>query len=164
MTAKLLLYGMVMAGFWGAIAPVQASAEDLPEVSGEEGISSPSITSMAPAAAAPTAVLPIPEHAPTVVSEPIDAPPLSPSRPAPAPVAMTVEDWLAQLEASTAVVTDIRLQNTATGLQVALVSDRPLMPSTSQVGTRSFLRFPTPCSIWWTAVLANSLPLLTASP
>lgn len=49
-------------------------------------------------------------------------------------VALTVEEWLAQGAADDAtVITDVRIRDTADGLTIELVADRPLSPGASRV-------------------------------
>ncbi|MBE9157484.1 TonB-dependent siderophore receptor [Nodosilinea sp. LEGE 06152] len=60
------------------------------------------------------------------------ASPLQESEPAPA--ALTVEEWIAQGQASaTAVITDVQIADAPEGLRIELISDRPLNAESSRI-------------------------------
>jgi len=67
-------------------------------------------------------------------SEPSEVTGYSPSDPELESAALTVDEWLAQIEVEeTAVVTDVQISSTAAGLSITLVSDRPLASGDSRV-------------------------------
>lgn len=57
--------------------------------------------------------------------------------------ATTVEDWLAQISASTVVITDVQINATATGLDIVLTTAQPLpAPTTTVVGNALLIEVP----------------------
>ncbi len=59
------------------------------------------------------------------------------------PTALTVEDWVAQIEAAetaeTAEITDVQVNSTAAGITIALISDQPLSASTSRISGNALI-------------------------
>jgi iron complex outermembrane receptor protein len=67
-------------------------------------------------------------------SEPSEVAGYSPSDPVLEAAALTVDDWLAQIEAAeTAIITDVQINSTPDGLGITLVSDQPLAAGDSRV-------------------------------